>query len=314
MSKIILPLFSLVFFITGCLNIIQSQWVQVNSVLRGRVVLSYASNDKYNFAGTQDEGIYRTLKGTEDWVCITENTVLDNLTINAIAVKDNYIYAGSLASGLYFSDNNGTNWSVSNLNNQKIYALFVNSNYVFAGLAQDKGVYRTNTGEKHFIAVNTGLTSKTIFSLAANKKYLFAGTGSKGVFYSTNNGDNWDSTVISNNQLAVFSLIAYQNHVYAGTEKNGLYYSQDTGKTWNKSSFNENKTIYTLTLNNCYLFAGLYQVGVCVLNKQGELIGDDYYDDPHGSTVRTLWIVKDYLYAGTLRGVLKRKLSGPYSN
>lgn len=303
----------LIFFF-GLLNLTQSQWVQVSSILRSRVVLCYVSNDKYKFAGTQGDGIYRSLKNSENWVRISENSVLDDLNINALVLSGKYIYAGTKTSGLYFSENNGENWSVTNLTNQTINSLFTQGDYVFAGLAQNKGVYRSNIGSKIFIPLNTGLSSRTIYSFTANEKYLFTGTGSEGVFFSSNNGDLWVKAVLSNNVLAIFSLAVNKNFVYAGTEGKGLYYSSDSGITWKKSSFNGEGTIYSFTPKDSYLFAGTYQKGICVLECNGELIGEDYYDDPHGTTVRSLWLNNNHIFAGTMYGVIKRKLAGPYLN
>lgn len=294
------------------INITLTQWSKDNSVIYKYTVISVTENEKFIFIGTSKNGIYRTLKTKIDWKRISENHAIDNLIISSIAVYNNIILAGTKDKGLFRSENNGDTWSGTNITNYGVQAILVKDNYIFAGLAQNKGVYRSSDSGKSFIPYNNGMGNKHIYSLAHNDTFLFAGTN--GVYISANNGESWINANLESSPVGVYALFTDKEYIYAGTEKNGIYLSTNSGKTWDKTSFNSNVSVFSFSKRYCYLYASTYQKGVCVLDRNGEVIGSEYYNDPYGATVYRVWFLNNYIYAGAPDVIYKRKLAGPYQN
>ena len=88
-----------------------------------------------------------TLKVNAQWSLIASG--ITNPTVSALAISSGTnVFAGTNGGGVFFSNNNGANWS----------------------------------------AANTGLTNLSVLSFAVSGTTVFAGTNGGGVFSSANNG------------------------------------------------------------------------------------------------------------------------------
>jgi len=131
------------------------------SSLNNKSVYALALNGSRAYAGT-GSGIYRSVDSGYTWT----QTSVNNELIQSLAVIGENVFAGSETNGVYFSSNNGTNWSMINdgLGSMGIYSLYIFNNYIFAG-ASANGVYRRPLGEL------TGITAEETprrFSLSQN--------------------------------------------------------------------------------------------------------------------------------------------------
>ncbi len=178
----------------------------VGNVVSIAVSPNYVS-DQTLFAGTDNDGVYKSTDGGTNWSAI--NTGLGNplilnekLNVLSVAVSPNYASDQTLfvvigENGVYKSTNGGTNWS----------------------------------------AINTGLGNLDVLSVAVSPNYasdqtLFAGTLGNGVYISTDGGTNWsaintDLGIISVLSLAVSPHYASDQTLFAGTYGNGVYISHD---------------------------------------------------------------------------------------
>jgi len=102
---------------------------------------SIATNENTFFVGSNNNGIYKsTNNGANFFLSGLSNVV--PITLLAKGIK---IYAATQGSvySVYFSTNNGTNWTERNegLGNQRVNCFEVSDSYIFAG-TQSNGVYR----------------------------------------------------------------------------------------------------------------------------------------------------------------------------
>jgi len=85
---------------------------------------------------------------------------LPNTDVIALAASDTNIFAGN--KGVYYSNNNGTNWTnVSNgISDRYIISLAISGDDIFAGTYN--GIYLTTNNGTNWTEVNNGLTNTTI--------------------------------------------------------------------------------------------------------------------------------------------------------
>jgi len=191
------------------------------------------------------------------WVQIS-NGITSGTTIQSLAAIGNNLIAGAgYEQGLYFSTNNGLNWSHNNyFLDHIVYSLLTVGNTVFAGVYNQfhapppNGVYiSTNYGSNW----NSSLPNWNSFlSLASNNNYVFAG-GWGGVWYTLNNGANWYQTSLSG--ITIYSLTTNGNNIYAGSDGNGVYLSTNNGLNWVQTTLT-NQKVYSIAVFDNNIFAG----------------------------------------------------------
>lgn len=152
-----------------------------------------------------------------------------NGTIICLAISGINIFAAT-NEGVYFSSNNGGNWSAVNnglTDSLTVNALVISGANIFAGTSG--GVYLSSDNGSSWTAVNAGLTNTDVRSLAIKGSDILAGTLG-GVFLSSNNGGNW---TVRNISTIVYTFAISGNNIFAGTP-GGLFLSTDNGITWTK--------------------------------------------------------------------------------
>ncbi len=187
------------------------------------------------------------------WVQIANGIGTDTY-IYWLTVDGNNIFAGT-NTGLYFSSNQGNNWSLTTLT-LPVDGIAVSGNYIYAGIADvgnPKGVYiSTNYGSSW---TQSGLNNRTVYPIIIKGNVIFAATRSFGVYTSTNNGINWTQSSLNN--ITVYSLIVDVSRVYAGSENFGVLVTTNDGINWQQTSLND-RDIRSFAICNGNLFAGTY--------------------------------------------------------
>jgi hypothetical protein len=226
-----------------------NNWIAVNNGFTH--VYSIAISGSNIFAGTE-HGVYLSSNNGNSWTSV--NIGLIDTIIHSLAINGNDIYAGTWGGGIYLSSNNGNNWTPVNvgLTNNNIRTIAINGNNIFVGT--NNGIYLSINNGANWTAVNTGLTSPDVYVLAISGSNIFAGTYG-GVFLSSNNGGNWTATSFTSS--IVWSLaISGTSNIFAGTG-NGIFLSSNNGGSWTDVSTGlSNFGVYSLAVNDSYLFAG----------------------------------------------------------
>jgi photosystem II stability/assembly factor-like uncharacterized protein len=133
------------------------QWSLI--ALRGkgiRTVVQDPTKAKIFWAGTEDDGVFRSEDGGLTWRSSNNDSQL--VTVYAIAIDP------------------------------------TNSNIIYLG-THEGGVYRSNNGGKSWQQRNTGLKNLVVHALAilpSNPQIVLAGTINGGLYRSTDGGETWE--------------------------------------------------------------------------------------------------------------------------
>jgi hypothetical protein len=202
-------------------------------------VTALAVIDTNVFAGTYQNGIYRTTDDGTSWSAVNDGLGDFQNLVNALAVSGRKLFVGT-AAGLCLSTDLGNSWStiagtgMSPL--QFTNCISVVGSTIFVGTPG--GMIRSSDSGSSWEDDNNGLPfdssrgSPSIFSVAVNHSYTFAATTAS-VFLSTDNGESWTA---ANDGLPayprqVFSIAAIDSDVFAGTA-NGVFVSTNNGTNW----------------------------------------------------------------------------------
>ena len=153
--------------------------------------------------------------------------------IVAIAAIDSAVFAGkatgSSTSPIYYSANNGTNWSLigTGLSGSGIGSIALSGTNVFAGVGT--AVYYSTNNGTNWTSASSGLPAYNINSLVVSGSTIYAGTF--GIYSSTNNGLSW-SQLNSTWNKTVSSIAVSGSTILAGTTSGGIYLSTNSGSTW----------------------------------------------------------------------------------
>ncbi len=173
--------------------------------------------------------------------------------------------AGTMGGHIYFSDDNGSNWSVINSSMTTvgfIWALDVDNNgVIYAGT--ERGIfYSADNGSTWNGPMMSGYDVRAF--LIASNGTMYAGTWGGGVFKSTDDGANWDAINDGLSPLgtAVQSLAEDTNgDLYAGTFGGGVYKSTD-GSTWTMLNVGYPFVWAVATDSHNNIYAATYGAGV----------------------------------------------------
>lgn len=186
------------------------------------------SNTAILYAGTRNEGVYKSTNGGSSW----GSSGLGGRTINALALDPSdpsVLFAGTSSGDgtLFKSINSGVNWTsiTSGISGRTVYALAVdpiNPAVVYAGT--DEGVFKSINAGTSWAAV--GLDDK-IYALAvdpSSTNIVLAG-GKAGSYVSSNSGGTWarDEDGMLNNRVQSLLIDPVLARKFAGTEGNGSY-------------------------------------------------------------------------------------------
>ena len=207
------------------------------------------------------------------------------------------IIAGIYGKGMFFSTNNGTNWTEINngLANIDIYALASSGTNILAG-TPDLGVFLSTNNGMIWTAVNNGI-SLYINAITISGTSIFAG-GPSGVWLSTNGGSNWTLSLMYINPN-IYSIAVSGTNIYAGG--NGkVFISTNYGTIWITDSIVlTNQNILALANSGTNLFAGTE--GGVFLSKNN---GINWVIKNQGftliPTINSLSISNGYIFSGTL--------------
>ena len=143
-------------------------------------VKALAISGSYIFAGTVSsmvgyKGVWVSTNNGSSWTSFTATADKD---VYSLAVNGSSVFAGTSSNGVIYSNNSGTNWTQSALNNKSINSVVVYSGNVFAGTFAE-GVYLSTNNGVSWIPKNQGWVSTslpTVYTVNVLNNYVFAGT------------------------------------------------------------------------------------------------------------------------------------------
>ena len=213
-----------------------TSWTVVNNGLPNDAIGSLAVSGTNIFAGTLNNGVFRSTNNGANWT----QAGLTSTCINAFAVSGTNLFAGTF-NGVFLSTDNGTSWTAaSNGVTGYIYAFAVSGTNLFTAAG---GVFLSTDNGTSWTGVNTGLTNTDVRSLGASGTNLFAGVAGGGAFRSTNNGTSWTEAnqglprhpFIPTEYAFINCFVWSGQNLFAGLD-GGVYLSTDNGTNWTNAS------------------------------------------------------------------------------
>ena len=237
-----------------------------NWILRGlstNHIYSLASNDTYIYAGLDTEICHSSDFG----ITWTRKGIPDLTPVISIAASGNNIMLSAQNLGtstIYYSSNNGSNWSVSAgiTGGSTRITTFQNHFYVSSGSPPFTLKHSSNFG--------LNWTSSTIWPLGkplciqSFSNYVYAGTSKYdthdslcGLCISSDYGNTW--TIAGLTQKNITAIAVSGNNVIAGTKDSGIYISTNNGLVWIKKNegLTSVNTTNVLYIFNNYVYAGI---------------------------------------------------------
>ncbi|MFH1051625.1 MAG: T9SS type A sorting domain-containing protein [bacterium] len=272
-KQIILLLVSLFYYISSS-QISNAQWEQIGpncGVIRSIVIL-----DNAIFAGTSENGIYRSTNNGDSWE--EKNNGISDYNIYGIVVKDSNIFACAYGGGVYLSTNKGESWEEKNngLPSLLTSTIAIYDSNIFVGdygggvfLSTDNG---NNWIEKKTTTITIWNTVRSILNFDSN---IFIGGYRANEFqllhYSSDFGETW---VTRNNGLLyscseVWNLVKSGQYIFACTDA-GLYKTSNYGEDWLKNSNTSNLIVKSMTIVDSNIFLGTTNDGIYFSSDNGE--------------------------------------------
>lgn len=234
--------------------------------------------------GTVDIAV-STIGGT------SANTSADQFTY---APPLNGIFAGTASGSIYYSRDNGNNWTkTAGLNGSRINGLSASRTIVYAGTESGQVFYSFSAGANWNAATPPDAGMSPVNCLFNLNNRLYAGTQNGKIYYSINNGSSWLAlTSPDSSGSAVRSLfVSTASILYAGTENAKVYYSTNGGVSWVAINGQpENSAITSI-----FVAKGLLYVGTAneFLYTSASLTGGGMWGAPIAQTIYSLWMNAD---------------------
>lgn len=242
-------------------------WIDRNAGLQSKVIHKIFIDSTTIFAGT-DSGAYISTNNGLKWNSI--NSGLSGLGVWSFEASnsgDSTILAGT-SDGIYFSTDYGKNWEVTGLphTSMPVHSMAAHNNYVFAATLAGGVFYSEDNGFgwKDISIINSGtnthiVTLIPVYSLAIIDTNVIAGAGPKYLYYTSYTSIADDPFVQmgahGNDPILCFTM--HDSILFAGNSIGYIFLSDSNGLAWKSlSPPSVFQPIYSLALNNSYIFAG----------------------------------------------------------
>ncbi|HEY3250093.1 MAG TPA: hypothetical protein VGK25_03140, partial [Ignavibacteria bacterium] len=270
-------------------------WIQTSLSSLG--VLSIAANSSTIYCGGY-RGLFSSSNNGVNWT----QKLSGAQVFTSLTAIDDRVLAGTIQDLLYYSTDNGLNWSLKSISYSisQIASVGINSQYLFAGtgIGNNEGLYiSSNSGTSWTQA----FFSSGCFAILMNGSDIYCGTRWAAVFHSTNNGTNWAMVSQISNVYLIYSLAMIGSDIFAGawnsnTIPGGVYKSTDNAHTWIQTSFNISN-VYSLAASGSNLVAGT-DSGVYISTNEG-ISWTSRNEGMPRFIIRSTFIKDSYVYAGT---------------
>ncbi|MCX6165870.1 MAG: hypothetical protein NTU73_13580 [Ignavibacteriae bacterium] len=239
-------------------------WVQYNNGITTEYAMSFAMNDEYIFAGTQN-GVYRSSNEGAVWEYVNSGIGFTH-GVHAMVVQDSVIFAATSIGSpgyMYRTTNNGLNWTLINNGLPLFYATQLSKcgNRVFS-IGGDEKLYATSNYGDNWNAVSLPQNSYVHTMTAKGDTLISSLSGIINKLYITTNG-GVDWTLINSASQYYTNCITILSNRLISTNNYSIYRSTDFGNNW--SAVNKGFTdveILAVTAKDNNVIAGTNGHGV----------------------------------------------------
>ncbi len=205
--------------------------------------------------------------------------------VTSFAVQGSRLFAGtsgnpndgSQGSGIFLSDDSGSNWRQTNagLSDTNVLALISEGTNLFAS-TQSSVIFRSTDRGGTWNALAGFQSSKPVCRFAVIGSILFAATDSLGIFRTTDEGVTWKAanvglTETNIHSFAVMGSVLFANASYDGV--GGVYRTTDSATSWTLAR----NSVFDIAAIGGDLFAAMFHTvdnGVMVSKDSGVTWGE----------------------------------------
>jgi photosystem II stability/assembly factor-like uncharacterized protein len=243
-------------------------WVKLQLGITGVNAITAIDNTIY-VSGQEGLQISRDFGAT--WSTSTIGRSGGAYFMNAIYANGDEVYIGASSGAVFYSADEGKNWStyLSSTIDNIANSILKNNEFLF--LATNEGMYRSADKATTWQAINQGLVNQIIRQTAIDGANILVATD-YGLHSSNGNGLSWKKQIIGNKNFGsnpIGAIYVESKYILAGT--NGIYKSSDGGNAWNlQLSLGANKYVRALSGSGNKLVALVNGDGIYVSVDNGE--------------------------------------------
>ncbi|MDC0449006.1 peptidoglycan DD-metalloendopeptidase family protein [bacterium] len=194
-----------------------------------------------------------------------EPTTLTNKRISAIEHTPWGIFGGEFDSyppnnpynGIFFSNDLGTTWVESGLQDRGITDLEYSDGNLYAAayynIRGQLGLWATYNKGADWVYIGNGFSLKAV---SVDENTIYIGGTNHGVWISRNEGTTWTQKIGTGWYGPEVFAIQSDVHTTVAATTNETYISRDSGESWEKIDFLDNKNIGQLYMKNNDVLAG----------------------------------------------------------
>lgn len=230
--------------------------------------------------------------------------------ISTIAVDGNTVYAGTWNKGVFRSDDAGVTWkpirgglrTYDSGMYPRVYQILITRDKIVNVMYHGGTYTSTDWGETwHDVSEKWSPLGDSILRMMEFDGYLWRLTSSGVTYRSADDGQTWEA-IGKFGYDRIQDLAVFNNRLYAAGEGGIGRWNEETGWEYPMNGIPGNPTVYSLTVLDGRLFAGLH--GYLPQDSQGVYM----FDAPAGTwssvgldglSVHALLSYKSTLYAGT---------------
>jgi len=246
-----------------------AEWTNVSNSLVNEVVQTIAFKGNDIFVGTTYSGMFKSADNGETWTEIN-NGLEPSAVFSVVVDNSGNLFSVCDGNGVYFSDNDGQNWTKISINGMEWTRTLAinNSGYIFAGVF-GVGIFRSVDGGNTWEQKDQGINGKTIWSLyIRDDDTILAGTLGQGIYESTDNSENWNNITVDLGNPYVYTINSNaDNELVVGT-RDGIFKWNSSNAQW-EHKFGEGSRVYTIFSKNSLLFSGTW-TGMLKSENSGE--------------------------------------------
>jgi hypothetical protein len=236
------------------------------------------SNVDLQYAGTTADGVYRSIDGGETW----EHWALDGWATPVVVNPANCAeaFVAVWGSGVHRITGQGQTTAVNQgLGELYLYGLAISDDgqTLYAG-SNSQGVYRTDTSDIKWVAINDGISDLRMRSLYAIGDTLYAGGRQCTYYRSDDGGNSWcPETILSGGQggacgdAQVWAVERLGTVVYASLGGDKGLYRRPEGESWTQVSNVPAVTIFRFGMLSrlSRLYVGTFGHGIYTCHAGG---------------------------------------------